>query len=225
LVVFSQNHDQVGNRMMGERSSSLLSLEAQKLSAGVVVLSPYLPLLFMGEEYGETRPFLYFTSHTDPALGKAAFYNLGEPPDPQSELTFLHSTLDHNSRKQGAHCMLWEFYRELIRFRKNEPALRSLDKSVRDVHSSERIGCLCMRRVYGDDEILMIFNFGHAADFGPAVPWGEWEKQLDSAEARWMGPGSDIPQSFSADKVNLTIQPKSFCVLKRMAPLPHLSLP
>jgi maltooligosyltrehalose trehalohydrolase len=235
LVVYSQNHDQVGNRMMGERSSSLLSLEAQKLSAGVVVLSPYLPLLFMGEEYGETRPFLYFTSHADPVLGKAvqegrrkefsAFYNLGEPPDPQSELTFLHSTLDQNSRKQGAHCMLWEFYRELIRFRKNEPALRSLDKSVLDVNSSERIGCLCMRRVYGDDEILMIFNFGgHAADVGPAVPVGEWEKQLDSAEARWMGPGSDIPESFSADKVNPTIQPKTFCVLKRVASHPHSSL-
>ena len=236
LVVFSQNHDQVGNRMMGERSSRLLSLEAQKLSAGLLLLSPYLPLLFMGEEYGETRPFLYFTSHTDPALGKAvqegrrkefsAFYNVGEPPDPQSELTFLQSTLDHNSRKQGSHRMLWEFYQELIRLRKSEPALRPFDKSRLDVHSSERIGSLFMRRVYGNDEIFMIFNFGDdSADFGPAVPLGDWEKQLDSAEAHWMGRGSDIPQAFSAANVKLAIQPKSFCVLKRMASHPDSSLP
>ncbi len=236
LVVFSQNHDQVGNRMMGERSTRLLNLEAQKLSAGLVILSPYLPLLFMGEEYGETRPFLYFTSHADPALGKAvqegrrkefsAFYNVGEPPDPQSELTFLQSTLDHNSRKQGAHRMLWEFYRELIRLRKNEPALRSFDKSRFEVHSSERVGSLYMRRMYGDTEIFMILNFGdHAADFGPAVPMGDWEKQLDSAEARWMGPGSDIPQAFSAAKVKLSIQAKSFCVLRRVASHSDSSLP
>lgn len=228
LVVFSQNHDQVGNRMLGERSGTLLTLEAQKLSAGIALLSPYLPLLFMGEEYGETRPFLYFTSHTDPALGKAvqegrrkefsSFYNSGEPPNPQSELTFLQSTLDHKTREKGAHCMLWDFYRELIRLRKDEPALRALDRSGIEVHSSERNGSLCMRRASGKDEIMMMFNFGnHAADFGADVPPGKWGKLLDSAEARWMGPGNDIPRAFSAGKVSMPIQPKSFCVLKRTA--------
>src|SRR5262249_51339594 len=151
----------------------------------------YLPLLFMGEEYGETRPFLYFTSHSDPVLGNAvqegrrkefaAFYNSGEPPDPQSELTFLRSTLDHASREKGVHCMLWDFYRELIRLRKDAPALRALDKSGIEVHSSERNGSLSMRRVSGEDEVFMMFNFGdHAADFGPDVPLGEWRKLLDS---------------------------------------------
>src|SRR6267142_5673117 len=128
LVVFSQNHDQVGNRLFGERSSALLPMEGQKLSAGVVVLSPYLPLLFMGEEYGETAPFLYFTSHYDPILGEAvrqgrraefsAFSWDGDPPDPQAKSSFLRSKLDHNLRDRQPHRALWGFYRELIRLRK-----------------------------------------------------------------------------------------------------------
>jgi maltooligosyltrehalose trehalohydrolase len=68
FVVCSQNHDQVGNRIAGDRLSCLLSFEGQKLAAGAVILSPYLPLLFMGEEYGETAPFFYFVDHSDQAL-------------------------------------------------------------------------------------------------------------------------------------------------------------
>src|SRR5687768_905399 len=71
FIVFSQNHDQVGNRMLGERSSQLVSYEMQKLMAGAVLVSPYLPMLFMGEEYSESHPFLYFVSHTDPELAEA----------------------------------------------------------------------------------------------------------------------------------------------------------
>ena len=99
FVVFSQNHDQVGNRAMGDRLSSTLSLEKLKLAAGTVILSPCIPLFFMGEEYGETAPFLYFVSHNDETLidavrkGRqrefASFSWKGEPPDPQSEETFF----------------------------------------------------------------------------------------------------------------------------------------
>ncbi|MBD3290350.1 malto-oligosyltrehalose trehalohydrolase, partial [candidate division KSB1 bacterium] len=71
FVVAIQNHDQVGNRMMGERLSHLISFEGLKLAAGVLLLSPYIPLIFMGEEYGESSPFLYFVSHGDPNLIKA----------------------------------------------------------------------------------------------------------------------------------------------------------
>ncbi|MDR3553591.1 MAG: malto-oligosyltrehalose trehalohydrolase, partial [Syntrophobacteraceae bacterium] len=104
FVVASQNHDQVGNRMLGERLSTLISFEAQKLAAAVVLLSPFLPLLFMGEEYGEQAPFLYFVDHTDPELREAVrkgrreefngFIWQGEPPDPASMETFLKSRLD-----------------------------------------------------------------------------------------------------------------------------------
>ena len=103
FIVFSQNHDQVGNRMLGERSSQLVSFEMQKLLAGAVFISPYLPMLFMGEEWGETHPFLYFVSHTDPDLAEAvrkgrkaefaAFHTQGEAPDPMAEETFQNSKL------------------------------------------------------------------------------------------------------------------------------------
>jgi maltooligosyltrehalose trehalohydrolase len=228
LVVFSQNHDQVGNRMFGERSSALLTLEAQKLSAGAVLLSPYIPLLFMGEEYGETAPFLYFTSHTDSALARAVrdgrraefstFYHEGEPPDPQAESTFLQSRLDHRLRRQGPHQVLWDFYRELIGLRKNEPSLRELDKSVFEVHACEADGCLCMHRVFERDEMIVIFNFAdQPANCAADLPSGEWRKSLDSAETTWLGPGSSVPLQFSAgNTLTLTLQPKSFCVFRRV---------
>ncbi|MGC2193660.1 MAG: malto-oligosyltrehalose trehalohydrolase [Terriglobales bacterium] len=229
LVVFSQNHDQVGNRMFGERSSALITLEAQKLAAGAVMLSPYLPLLFMGEEYGETAPFLYFTSHADPQLAQAvregrraefrAFYREGNLPDPQAEATFLQSRLDHGIRGEGPHCALWNFYRELIRLRKQEPALRELDASNLEATTCRTSGCLRMRRIYGHDDIIVIFNFGdRPADCGPEVPLGDWRKCLDSAERIWAGPGSAIPQEFSARiTLALTVQPRSFCVLRRVS--------
>src|SRR5690349_24556369 len=71
FIVFSQNHDQVGNRMLGERSSVLVSFEMQKLMAAAVTISPFLPMFFMGEEWSEPNPFLYFVSHTDPQLAEA----------------------------------------------------------------------------------------------------------------------------------------------------------
>lgn len=98
FVVFSQNHDQVGNRLAGDRLTSRQSLEKLKLAAGVVILSPFIPLLFMGEEYGEKSPFQYFVSHSDEDLIEAvrngrreefaSFQWEGEIPDPQAESTF-----------------------------------------------------------------------------------------------------------------------------------------
>ena len=92
FVVCIQNHDQIGNQMKGERLSQLISFEGLKLAAGAIILSPYIPLLFMGEEYGEEVPFTYFVSHSDPELIQMVrqgrkqefkhFHYDGEPPDP-----------------------------------------------------------------------------------------------------------------------------------------------
>ena len=71
LSICSQNHDQVGNRALRGATEHLVPFAALKLAAGLVLCTPNIPLLFMGEEYGETAPFLYFTSHTDPALAQA----------------------------------------------------------------------------------------------------------------------------------------------------------
>ena len=221
LVVFSQNHDQVGNRMRGERSSTLLTFEAQKLSAGLVLLTRYLPLLFMGEEYGEPAPFLYFTSHQDLALAQAvrdgrrrefaAFHAEGSPPDPQAETTFLKSKVNQNLHCDGQHKVLWDFYRELIRLRKTLPALSEPDASILSV-TSDTEGCLQIRRSYGENEVLMFFNFGNRP--GPCVNEADttkWRPVLNSADEVWRGTGgrSDIHGG------NFAISPKSFCVLLR----------
>src|SRR5690606_29809455 len=117
FVVFSQNHDQVGNRMLGERTSQLVNFELRKLMAGAVMVSPYLPMLFMGEEYSETNPFLYFVSHTDQDLVEAVrkgrraefaeFHDEGEAPDPQSEETFKKSKLQWKLLDQDLHQKLF----------------------------------------------------------------------------------------------------------------------
>ena len=127
FVVFAQNHDQVGNRLKGDRLSALVSFEGLKLAAAVVLLSPFIPLLFMGEEYGETAPFPYFVSHSDPDLiemvrrgRREEFAHCqwpDEPPDPQEEATRQSASLDHSLRHQGQHRILYELYKELIKLR------------------------------------------------------------------------------------------------------------
>ncbi len=128
FVVFAQNHDQVGNRAQGDRLSQLVDSESLALSAGITLLSPFLPLLFMGEEYGETRPFQYFTSHSDPVLIEAvrkgrqeefaSFGWQGDVPDPQDEETFKRCILDLTIRGSEPHRTLWNLYRSLIDIRK-----------------------------------------------------------------------------------------------------------
>ena len=145
----------MGNRLGGERLSQLVSFEALKLAAGVVLLSPFLPLLFMGEEYGEVAPFWYFVSHSDPDLIEAvrqgrqeefaAFEWPGEPPDPLDEATFLRARLDHSLRQEGEHRVLREFYRELLRLRQELNLLTDLGRQDREVQGYEREKVLWVR--------------------------------------------------------------------------------
>ena len=121
FVVFSQNHDQVGNRLCGDRLSSSVSFEALKLAAGMVILSPYIPLLFMGEEWGERAPFQYFTSHSDAAFDRGG---AARPPRGVCRLPLARGTLrparrgnllaqqlDHNLRHTEPHRTLWSSIR------------------------------------------------------------------------------------------------------------------
>jgi maltooligosyltrehalose trehalohydrolase len=134
FIVCAQNHDQIGNRPLGERLASLVSPERQRLAAALVLLSPYVPLLFMGEEYGETAPFLYFIEHGDPALVEAVregrkkeFEDIGKLEaqiDPQAEETFTRSRLDWAKRGSGRGAQLLALYRDLLALRRDEPALR-----------------------------------------------------------------------------------------------------
>lgn len=228
FVVFAQNHDQVGNRMLGERLSTLVPLARLKLAAGAILLSPFIPLLFMGEEYGERAPFLYFISHSDPALVEAVrrgrkeefsgFAWPGELADPQDEGTFLASKLQQELRSQGHHQMLREFYKELIRLRRTLPALAFLSKKQIDVVSWEREKVLLLRRWQEEDEVFMVFNFGNLQiRVDLPVPAGPWRKLFDSEDDRWYGSGSSIPgQLQSTGRINMTLHPQAFALFTRV---------
>jgi maltooligosyltrehalose trehalohydrolase len=226
-VVFSQNHDQVGNRRSGERPGASLSFEALKLAAGCVLLSPYVPLLFMGEEYGEKAPFPYFVSHSDPGLiesvrkGRkeefASFVWQGEPADPQSEETFLSAKLDHSLKSGKTHRTLLNFYKELIALRRENKPLAHLSKETMEVVAVEREEVLFVRRWKGQQEWAMAFHFGKKkAACAVPLPKGRWTKQLDSSDARWLGPGSLVPEEIrSGREVRVEVQPESVLILKR----------
>ncbi len=230
FVVFAQNHDHIGNRLKGERLSTIISFEALKLSAGTVILSPFLPLFFMGEEYGETNPFPYFVSFSEPALiesvrqGRriefAAFSSQDEPFDPPAEQTFLSAKLNHELRHQDKHGILLNFYQELLRLRKSVPALRNLSKDCLQVLSYDKEQILWLHRWQGEDKALILLNFNHSlATFAPSIPKGIWRKKLDSAEPRWQGPGSTLPETITWDTTGVVqVSPKSLALFVLVTP-------
>jgi maltooligosyltrehalose trehalohydrolase len=225
FIVFSQNHDQTGNRMLGERLTQLVSFESQKLAAGIVLLSPYIPLLFMGEEYGEEAPFVYFISHSDPALIDAvrkgrkdefkAFQWKGTPPDPQDRETFLRSKINWDKRTRGHHKVLLDFYKHLITLRGQTPALSNLDKDSIDVSGFEDSKILCMRRWARDNEVFCIFNFQESdINHMVSLPGNTWVKILDSSDSTWNGPGSLLPEKIS-DREELKIRGRGFALYRK----------
>ncbi|PSB19565.1 malto-oligosyltrehalose trehalohydrolase [filamentous cyanobacterium CCP1] len=213
FVVCSQNHDQVGNRMLGDRFSTLISFEAQKLAAVTILLSPYVPMLFMGEEYGEPNPFLYFVSHSDPGLVEsvrkgrkeefAAFHAEGEAPDPQSEATFQQSKLQWDKRHEGKHQTLWQFYQTLLKLRQEVPALTraGADRTSYEVSGLDEEKVLRLRRWQGNKQVLCLMNFNQQpVQLTMTLPPGTWKKSLDSADTRWGGSGSTLPDVIPTDR-------------------------
>jgi len=172
FVVFSQNHDHVGNRMLGERSSVLFTLPMQKLMAAAVMVSPYLPMLFMGEEYSEPNPFLYFVSHTDEALIAAvrkgrkdefkAFHAQGEATDPQDAKTFEQSKLSWPSKNNGQQKNMLQYYKQLIYLRKTLPALGNLNRNNLAVTYNKEHQTLQLHRWEGENQVYCFMNFSNA---------------------------------------------------------------
>ncbi|MGA7989590.1 MAG: malto-oligosyltrehalose trehalohydrolase [Candidatus Dormiibacterota bacterium] len=134
FVVYSQNHDQVGNRAAGERLCHLISDGRARMAAALTLLSPMIPLLFQGEEWAAGSPFQYFTDLEDRGLGRAVtsgrrqeFRSFGWPPesvpDPQNPETFLRSRLDWDEIGRTPHVEMLAWYRALIAIRRATPAL------------------------------------------------------------------------------------------------------
>jgi maltooligosyltrehalose trehalohydrolase len=228
FVVFSQNHDQVGNRMLGERSSQLMSFEMQKLMAGAVMFSPYLPMLFMGEEWAESNPFQYFVSHTDPDLAEAvrkgrkaefaAFHAQGEAPDPTDERTFLNSKLQWELLNVEPHHTMLNYYKRLIALRKQSPALRHLNRKQLNVQHDKEKNTLLLRRWSEQQQVMCLMNFSNSEQsiVIPIEP-SKWMKLHDSASPEWRGPKAGPDEVSSNQKLDL--QPESILVYhtQRMA--------
>jgi maltooligosyltrehalose trehalohydrolase len=217
FIVCSQNHDQVGNRMLGERLTHLVPFEGLKLAAGAVLLSPYIPLLFMGEEYGEDAPFLYFVSHTDSDLVEAVrqgrkrefadFHQEGEFIDPFDIDTFKRSTLKWEMRTEGKHKVLLEFYQHLIQLRHTIPALKNLDKQNLEVSVDEYNKVLFLRRQSNASQVYCLMNFNQKDVNLDIKIDGNWRKILDSSDDKWMGSGSTLPDNLlQQQQVNLRTQ-------------------
>jgi maltooligosyltrehalose trehalohydrolase len=140
FVVAIQNHDQVGNRAKGERLGALVDPRRRRLAAALLLCAPYVPLLFMGEEYDEPHPFQYFVSHGDPDLVDAVragrrrefsdFAWRDEVPDPQAEATFENSKLQWALRTRPPHAQLLALYRDLLAVRKREMVLEPAGAEV-----------------------------------------------------------------------------------------------
>ena len=211
FIVCTQNHDQVGNRMLGERLSALTSFEGQKLAAVLLLTSPYVPLIFMGEEYGETAPFLYFIAHGDEGLVEAvregrkqefaAFKWQGEPPDPADPQTFERCKLNHELRKQegSENAQLYDLYAALLRLRRQQDSAISYPQRVGTLvygDAESRIICVERRR---DGFALRIFmNFHRSETQDLTAPDNHnygWRKLFDAYDPRWYaGDNKPLPE-------------------------------
>lgn len=203
-VVALQNHDQVGNRMRGERISHLTDVEAVKAAAACVLLSPFTPLLFMGEEWAAAEPFAYFTSHGDPGLIKAvragrrkefkSFGWKGEPPDPQDEATFAACRLDWQARGNAPHAGVLACYRALLALRRTEPFATRTRASVSAralLSGGKEQKAVVMTRAGGGREAVCLFLFAPktSLDFPALLPAKNFSLVLDTGDDAFGGPG------------------------------------
>ena len=169
FVVFLQNHDQVGNRAVGDRIVDIVGLPLAKVGAAVVLLSPFIPMLFQGEEFASSSPFQYFAHHEDADLAKAvsagrkkefaAFgWDEGIIPDPESRDTFQRSKLNWAEIGEGDHAEMLAWIKELIQLRRHTSALNDGNLQAEEVTFDEGKRWLTMKR----GEVEVFLNIGKA---------------------------------------------------------------
>ncbi len=204
FVIFLQNHDQVGNRLLGERLISLSDFETAKVIAGTLFLTPNIPMLFMGEEYGERNPFNYFVSHLDPELNRMVregrkqefsdfFAGTSDAPDPDAPETFEASKLSWNVEDDREKKAMFGFYRELIDMRKNHPVLKTTDN--KNLRISEDGNFFVIERWQDENRIIACINFNNQSkkitipeDYNTTL-----KKIIDSNDEQWKGTGEICP--------------------------------
>jgi maltooligosyltrehalose trehalohydrolase len=217
FVVSVQNHDQVGNRAAGERLAGLVSPGRAAIAAALLLTSPFVPLLFQGEEWGASTPFQYFTDHADPALGRAVsdgrrreFAHFGwdalSVPDPQDPATFARSCLRWSEVSSEPHASMLDWYRRLVALRRARPELTTAPVGSVSVTYDEDEGWLVVDRPApnGAGAIAVAVNLGPAP---VEVPVAGRVLQASSPSIEPVGSSLRLP-------------PDTVAVVERTIPLP-----
>lgn len=188
LVIFIQNHDETGNRLKGDRLSDLVSFEQYKWAASLMLLAPYVPMLFMGEEYGEDKPFMYFIDHSDKALIEAvrrgrrrefrSFKWKGRAPDPYDPETFIRSKPGWDKKYNGKYRLIHQLYKDAIRLRKENPVLNQANKFKQKISIKENI--LEIERWNNGHTLRIVTNFSDQAK-DIANPGDYWKILFNTA--------------------------------------------
>ncbi|MEL7638815.1 MAG: malto-oligosyltrehalose trehalohydrolase [Solidesulfovibrio sp.] len=202
-----QNHDQIGNRARGERLVTLVGTDAARLASALLILSPGSPLLFMGEEWGETNPFCYFISHLDAGLVEAVrrgrrrefarFRWRGAVPDPFDGATFAASRPDWGRLAAPDNAAMLAWYRALLALRAASPALRETRRHLTRVWPLGDAKALAMERRGADGRFLCLVNAAARparVGLGASAPLREYARVLDAGEARFGGAGRLMPE-------------------------------
>ena len=209
VVVYLQNHDQVGNRPQGDRLVVQAGIEAAKAAAGLVLTAPFVPMLFMGEEYGETAPFLYFVDHAGAALmdavrrGRAdearAFGWMESTRDPTVAAALADSRLTRREQRGVA-----AYYKALLAWRR-APALA--ERRLGTITAQAGAHAVVVERHGGGQRLALVWvPAGHPEPM--ILPWGPggpecsewWERKLESADGLYAGPGGMLPDRVRSDE-------------------------
>jgi maltooligosyltrehalose trehalohydrolase len=217
FVVSIQNHDQVGNRATGDRLSSVLAPDQLRLVAALLLLSPYVPLIFMGQEHGETNPFQYFVSHGDPSLVDAVrtgrrreFESFGwgdDVPDPQAEETFLRSMVDREKTAHPTHAQMLALYHDLLALREEELLLKPDGADVSVSRHGDVIALLRTARRGDGERHALVATFNCSAETCEVTlpelasgGGGQWTLRL-STDDREYGGSDRVPRELGAEQL------------------------
>jgi maltooligosyltrehalose trehalohydrolase len=225
FVIFNQNHDQVGNRLHGDRLISLTGFETAKVIAGAMFVAPNVPMLFMGEEYGERNPFYYFVSHLDEKLNRLVregrkqefkdFYkDASEAINPDDAETFEASKLSWGIEKDAQKSAMFRFYQKLIQLRKEHPALKETDKD--NLKISEEDKFFTLERWQGENKVVVFLNF-EKEERTSKIPEhinGSLKKILDSTDFKKEEVAESAKVEVSATD-EISIQKKSIVIFSK----------
>jgi maltooligosyltrehalose trehalohydrolase len=225
FIVFAQNHDQIGNRMLGDRLTKHLSYEALKVTAAAFLLSSCVPMLFMGEEYGEENPFMYFISHSDEELIKSIrkgrkeefsyFKWEGELPDPFAEETFNACKLSWKFEHDERAANLLAYYRHLISLRKKRPVFKNTARSGTEVLTFGDQRVLAFTKNGEGESLLIVLNF-EQKEFSWNFSISNLTKIFDSSAQEWMGNGAVTARHVAAGQ-SFAVNPESVVVFELIA--------